>query len=678
MALLVRRRRGASLPPRAGLVRRLQCPPPSLPFLLLYFLLINGTVYGKRTFPGLARLEEEKGRDVSVGEYLAYQYVKNQQRAARERAAAGGGILPKDQRPRPLGRRLPKPPATAATSNPTSTPQATAIPTESAASTTSSSTSETLLSKANDLHPSTLSSSESTASDRATDALLLPLRELPILAQHHARAIYDRLIITALYRPPVGLVSLFLIVRFVRTLADLWTATSTSTTTTVSESATTTTSGPPPTQQRRMMRRQYTSRAWNLDTLDGHYAASGGVQSVRQRLCVAALSTTLVDDDGKASSGADPYNATTALLLEALRVSAHPAEPRLDFLYKLAGPLSRLLPPPDATPTASSGRGPSPSTTAPQQLQQSQSQRMAALRSAHWTCHARIVDALLRLLRQRLLQTCVRLARTEAHWRRRVQAWERTGGAGAGWLLEWTMRGQPWAKRRLEEDRLQWACAEAALRAEVERLGRVAHVLLQQPPDLDPTGLLPAAKASELATAAAAGDSNSTASGRRYDLWSRYSVRWVADGRGHLSVRRLDAPASSTLPSGRAVWRTLENDVDATRSMEVWVQQARQVICQVLDESVATSVDRNETDLQSLDRQWCLDPTRPSGNLEDSEHAWKVVIHHCDNLASWRRVGEGRTVRLLDTALVGWTRRLGTRGGTAIAHDRQPQLASHP
>ncbi|KAL7568816.1 hypothetical protein ACA910_007231 [Epithemia clementina (nom. ined.)] len=110
------------------------------------------------------------------------------------------------------------------------------------------------------------------------------------------------------------------------------------------------------------------------------------------------------------------------------------------------------------------------------------------------SAQVRVMDALVRACRNRLLRTTHRLARTVDHWSRRVESLQ------SSWFGFWTTRlgfGRG-GGRTLERDRLRLAYAKAAYQAEIERLGVLAHLLLTRPPDLPDTRLLQALQDTEV------------------------------------------------------------------------------------------------------------------------------------------------------------------------------------
>jgi hypothetical protein len=183
-------------------------------------------------------------------------------------------------------------------------------------------------------------------------------------------------------------------------------------------------------------------------------------------------------------------------------------------------------------------------------------------------------------------------------------------------------------------------------------------------------------------------------------------MRWVADGKGHVSIRRLDpnpmawwdeAPheqrrrdsssSNNSIGPHPRFAATVQGQADAVRHAKAWVHEARKVIAQVVQETIGTSVrdpTRSKDDTSSIDRDqfnsnsterqrlfesWRTSSTEDGPNdsagrqqhdPEHSELVWNRVITYCDTLSSWRRPGEGQVVRWWDMAVVGWTRKLGT------------------
>ena len=173
-------------------------------------------------------------------------------------------------------------------------------------------------------------------------------------------------------------------------------------------------------------------------------------------------------------------------------------------------------------------------------------------------------------------------------------------------------------------------------------------------------------------------------------------MRWVADGKGHVSIRKLgpnpmawwdESPHDRSHDDDGRRWgqfaATLRGQVDAVRQAKAWVHEARAVISQVVQETIETSVpdpkrkdddditDRDQFNSNSTERQrllesWCSSTAdgRNDAELqhdpEQTQLVWNRIITYCDTLSSWRRPGEGQVVRWWDMAVVGWTRRLGS------------------
>jgi nuclear-control-of-ATPase protein 2 len=264
------------------------------------------------------------------------------------------------------------------------------------------------------------------------------------------------------------------------------------------------------------------------------------------------------------------------------------------------------------------------------------------------TVEIRAVDALLRLTRDRLLVTSSRLARTVRHWERRVKM-HRTLGRLARFFLR---------KKTREGDQAVLAVARAAYDAEVTRLGAIQRILVERPKDVDDRTILRV-----LATTATADDktdnnkvqttnSKSKALPRkispiRFTLpnLSRYSLRWNVEGRGRLQIRVSDYYESL---SSDAAWQALFRDRDGesprqwiSRAHE-WTAQARGTLCQIIKESLETSVldaGNLNGELVSVEG-WC------TCNYEHSNVTmqWTTILNLVDAWDEHRRV-EGRALR---------------------------------
>ena len=205
--------------------------------------------------------------------------------------------------------------------------------------------------------------------------------------------------------------------------------------------------------------------------------------------------------------------------------------------------------------------------------------------------------------------------------------------------------------------------ATAAYKAEVRRLGDIVIQLLQRPTDkVDDRTLLHALKATK-----------EEAARMKRKWWrrlsipqtSKYSLSWNAEGSsGLVSIRKLES--NSQISPSSAVEALLSEDEDSqykwleeTRS---WIYQSRTVICRAISEALQGTVHSdafNYDDFAKVEKDWCVPRyTRDT----DIDWLWTMVVQYADNLQRWRRVGEGKVIRLQDAAVLRWARTLDVFG----------------
>lgn len=463
-------------------------------------------------------------------------------------------------------------------------------------------------------------------------------------AASQLKVVYGQIKAVLLYKPPVGIVAVFVTLRLILT-GRLFSILPRDSKSALEAAA----------LQSEQSRRgeRFIGRAYLLDKDDQLYNDMGGMDPVRRRLCSAALEN-LIEDDMDENDG--PETALLKTLLGGLKTSFRPGSPRIHFVTEI---VQNVVQPLSILEDVLAGNK---FTTVNMKLQNIslpplEAQRL--LKVSYWTLQVRVMDALLRLCRDRLLKSSYRLARTREHWKRRVAGLHRMGR----WLQKWL------PNTVVEGDRLGLSYADAAYRAEVERLGKVTAILTQRPPDMDDSYLLRAVKASEQQKVADKRTELGKKPKRGSDVSildrflsniSKYSLRWNAEGKGRLSVRKLAATGLRGSPALTALMEASSTNEAWLSQAEDWTLKARRVICQVVMDSLKTSapdVSYTEEDFADL-QPWCEGKT--VDDADTGKKRWIRVISYVDNLSSWRRIGEGKVVRIADSALVGFTRRLGT------------------
>ena len=508
------------------------------------------------------------------------------------------------------------------------------------------------------------------AIDLATKNSKSWLTQIPI--PPFAKTLYEKLVALILYKPPVGIVTLYVTTRLITSgrLFRLYSQ-----------------SKDPKASVEAALAKQHGRaaeegrRALLLDHDDIAYQTYGGIDRARQQVCTAALQQCY----------SMPAQSAWAFELQKVLkqiVQLQSRSSRLVFLQDAIPDLARL-----EVLMAQWVAG----NTQQQQQQQRQQSSSLSEEEQVWLISARasqirVTDALLRVTRDRLLQTTHRLGRTVSYWEKRVQQEQQNS-----YLNRWL----PWKRsRQLEEDRLRLAYASAAYQHERTQLGRVVQLLLDRPIDLPSEQLLQGYKdskqiVSERRAKKQQGENNDDeedeeemlpapvepfsinnrrnifgprggADEKRFHFslpsLSKYHIRWRPEGGGLLSIRQ--AETVEDLDPGVAVQILLNydrsQDEPFAQKAQAWTQRGRQTICDIVHQSLKGSPSKPRYEMSAADFEkttdsWCRGDAA-------SEDEWKRLLLYLDNLARWRRTGEGETVRLRDAALIGWTRRLDLMG----------------
>lgn len=407
-------------------------------------------------------------------------------------------------------------------------------------------------------------------------------------------------------------------------------------------------------------------RAMVLDTDDYLYSIFGGVERARRRLCLAALTSFAPNDT-------TPKSATLYAIIDALQVELQPSDTWLRYIHKMVEPIARLE---QASMNQSEAdkngrsvfeqavRG---DTIVSDNLPSNSATRDewdSVISIAATTCQVRLVDAVLRMCRDRVLQTAYRLARTVEHLERRIQ-----------YTKTINLLFQHFFSKRIEGDRLCLSLAKAAYSLEVSRLGEICAILTERPSELPDTALIRALKATEnrnfvhgsphgweypstQATEHVAGREQITQSVLNwvFHLFSRYSIRWKADGKGFLSVRRYnEADEFIDCPSAIATLHDEYGVDDGSKTWvpkaAIWVLEARRTLFNIVQQSLKSSTtdglssEYSVSDIERLEDYWCHNRIAPDTSVDQQ---WRTVVGYVNALSSWRRVGEGEKIRLRD------------------------------
>lgn len=485
------------------------------------------------------------------------------------------------------------------------------------------------------------------AIDRATRQSKNWLGQIPIPPM--VKTIFEQFMAIVLYKPPVGIVTLFATTRLVASgrLFRLY-GQSKDPKSSVEEAL-----------AKEQGRASEEGRlALLLDPDDVAYQTYGGVDRIRQQVCAAALRSSVPAQSAWAFE-------LQKILKEAIQLESRST--RLSFLQDASPIVSRLE-------TLMGEWSPK---------KQSPDQEQVWLVAAH-ASQVRVTDAILRVTRDRLLQTTHRLGKTVTYWQKRVHQSQN------GMLT----RILPWHRtRQLEQDRLRLAYATAAYQHERTQLGKVVQLLLDRPADLPSEQLLQAYKESKNVQATEKkneededdeamlpasvepfsinkrrkifgprGGADEKGFRLSFPSFSKYHLRWRRDGKGLISL--YEAESVEELHPDVAARTLLNHQKTEDESFPVraknWTSTARDTICSVVNESLRGSPSKpkynmSAEDFETTSATWCQgSPT--------SEDNWKRMLLYVNNLARWRRTGEGQTVRLRDAALIGWTRRLDVCG----------------
>ena len=344
------------------------------------------------------------------------------------------------------------------------------------------------------------------------------------------------------YKPPVGIVSLWVVARWYAKMLNKATQKDDSNEkSSDSETSSLSVSGTPWKSEQALLAKAnrldcHTGRALDLDKCDMQYQRYGGIERVRRRLLYkvlkeqeqqhrtllsrksssVGLSDSIVDrfEDflGKSSGGSsisenaavtkEPttsnkdtnqqtivfYDRYISALTEDLEKTFTPGGSYSDFVNEQLQPMTQV----------EESYWALLNTVREQQQLEGKRQRISSLLDcetnidtrrgkmvmllelAHQTAETRMIDSLLRLARDRLIRTTFRLGRTVRHWQKRVQLHKQDSSLLPRWAHQ--LLG-------LDGDRMRLAFAEAAYSKEVMKLGKVVNLLVTRPYDMDDSAL---------------------------------------------------------------------------------------------------------------------------------------------------------------------------------------------
>ena len=454
-------------------------------------------------------------------------------------------------------------------------------------------------------------------------------------------------------------------------------------------------------------KRQAVGMSFVLDKDDVSYRRYGGVDRIRQKLCsavLADLSSTIStinrsfeqDEMGVSPAKTQLINSVVqALDCTVLGCRRHVVFSMIPFISRIEGATYTLA------VEEENRKGPFGSlSNTPTEVFPSDVESVLSLGAE--LAQMRCMDGLLRVCRDRLLKTCNRLAKTVDFWSRHLEGLNK---------LPHVLQSS------LEKDRMKLAYARAAYDSEVQRLGYISQILLRRPKDMPEKTLLQVLNASYESKVQSAkaekeraamstntsGDHTSAVKTRKLGWrqltskvgsmtrrrskpklrwwqkpisqlsnipvtqWFRYGTSRVRYGTREIfssfhRARRLDASQYSISPK-ESMEVLLEKDAGWTKAASEWTDQGRAAICKVLKDSLrGASLGQgfNEEDFEKLSERW--KNTMDTANVDQIQKDWTRILEYVDSLPLWRRMGEGRALRLSDAAIVSWTRQLNIMG----------------
>ena len=417
--------------------------------------------------------------------------------------------------------------------------------------------------------------------------------QIPLSLYENAQLFYDASktqILTLLrYHPPIGIVSIFVIVRFLlRSKRYLFLNQDLENNENVEDRLF---------RQKLQQRdkRFYTDsrnqRSYSFNQDDVAYQTFGGIERIRTQLCLASLlhssRSPLLAPAASSEEHQLEKRKWQTLLIKALMGSsvAMSGSSWMHDVYHIIGPLAQLEEEQQLIRTPLSPSIHFHTMKRKESVSMDANADDSVFAISMMTAKIRLHDSLLRFCRDRVLSTTYRLARTVEHWERRMR--RRTnyrGGASTftknntmrRWLLQKIFRIEP----SIENDRLCLSLAKAAYTMEVSRLGEIAALLMDRPIEMDSSNLIYALKATEkrqqqqkweemnaeIPTATSTLPTLGVDSiepkiesqpwhRKRRQMFttklrtilpsslrqiSKYSFRWKADSKGFLSIRKFD------------------------------------------------------------------------------------------------------------------------------------------
>ena len=476
--------------------------------------------------------------------------------------------------------------------------------------------------------------------------------------------------------------------------------------------------------------KHHRGRSYILDRDDTEYQSFGGVERVRRRLCWAALVKVLENDDesddhdlNRLFSGIPPTcpdsisrNLITSII-NVLKMTYAPGSSQSLFFGNMVesiaymerclviarsqaqmegkggGSSSKATAPVTVSLLDELDEGDSDTDSPPTKTSDPNTNNLTTTLASHkdvtdldrvvtvaaLTAEIRMLDGLLRILRDRLLRLSFRLSRTEKHWRRRLnQSRQRSKKFS---LLRWFQLDST------EGDRLRLAFAKSAYTSEVSRLGKVIEIIMDRPLGLDDSKLAEAVRHTvklenkmnkldlpngNMGSEVPVEHSGSSSGRSKSDDWSlpamgKFSFRYNTDGRGKFRIYSYE---ESMTVGGEGALKVLVQDnegitkewIDEARE---WTYNARRVLYEVVKDSIIESMQptqHEEEQLASIE-SWTVgefDTTSTNngnnGDLDEIHNQWNTIYELIRDIHNYSRLGEGQKLRLKDTNLYIWFR----------------------
>jgi len=447
-----------------------------------------------------------------------------------------------------------------------------------------------------------------------------------------------------LYKPPVGITSLYVAFKLIIKRRKL-----------VESMMIDRSQGVEPKSSRKYRKR--TGRSLDLDKNDSNYEKLGGVEAVRAQLCIAALcefikgddseaqttervdhrnnvETPILDNDRRKTSSINnssdfPDKATfvyfAAAAIEALGKYSVPNTSREYFVEMSVGPMGRLEKLYKSVPTTTHTKSSNNNKGGDGKIGEA-NEINSILWIAAKVAEIRTLDALLRVLRERLLTSAMRLTRKEKLRAMNLRWYESNIGRIWSMGFRQMVRG-----KTLTDDRRNFQLTSAALKREMERLGQVQIMLLTRPEEMSETRLLMASSRTvdEILENDSINETNTTS----------MDCAGQIDGKGasYVLLSAAETPSNSVGRSKKG------NGFDMwTMEAHSWTRRTRELIRDLLEETFSV-VDQTKRfselnssvgdDLHILSLWARYDVNRDKGG-------WSTVLSLVDDLSKVRLLRE--------------------------------------